>query len=454
MKLYLLEDIENNKTIKVLREDEILDFCKENNMIKDSLMRTLENYPNKMRRRKAYNGYKLVELANSNNMALYSSVEDIEEEEIKPKIKDSDYKNIGKKEIDYEKGKITANKILNIREEEISSDILLREFNLDPKEWKVEKFTSSVWNSNKYNEDTEEFETLYAVKVWFKQRDTLDFNIKELKEIIDKDYSTDIKISTQIEEVEKYDKDTLLINIADLHLNKVGINYNTDIAVKRYFKAFNYIVENSASENCIMIVGEDFFNIDNLNKATTKGTPQDTEYSFYDMFEVGLEIMIQSISYLSEIFKNVKVILVQGNHDNLASYVLARALGVKFENVYNVDIDYSVLKRKYIMIGNSLIGLGHLDTELKQTKTYLMQNEVKEHYGKSKFNYFISGHFHNYSVEEVGGVQYIRLPSLSGADKWHNDMGFITSQKGAIGLEFSKDRGLVNKIFYNVLEED
>lgn len=186
MKLYLLEDIESNKTVKVLREDEILDFCKENNMVKDSLMRTLENYPNKMRRRRAYNGYKLVELANSSSMALYSSVEDIEEEDIKPKIKDNDYKNIGKKEIDYEKGKITADKILNIREEEISSDILLREFNLDPKEWKVEKFTSSVWNSNKYNEDTEEFETLYAVKVWFKQRDTLDFNIKELKEIINK----------------------------------------------------------------------------------------------------------------------------------------------------------------------------------------------------------------------------------------------------------------------------
>ena len=98
MKLYLLEDIESNKTVKVLREDEILDFCKENDMVKDSLMRTLENYPNKLRRRKAYNGYRLVELANSSSMAVYSSVEDTEDVEVKPSRNSVDYKNIGKKE--------------------------------------------------------------------------------------------------------------------------------------------------------------------------------------------------------------------------------------------------------------------------------------------------------------------------------------------------------------------
>ena len=79
-----------------------------------------------------------------------------------------------------------------------------------------------------------------------------------------------------------------------------------------------------------------------------------------------------------------------------------------------------------------------------------MQNEEKELYGKSKYNYFISGHLHNYSVEEIGGVQYIRLPSLSGTDNWHNEMGFVTSIKGAIAFEFDTDKGLVNKIIFNL----
>ena len=91
-----------------------------------------------------------------------------------------------------------------------------------------------------------------------------------------------------------------------------------------------------------------------------------------------------------------------------------------------------------------------LDTENKKQKQFLMQNEEKELYGKSKYNYFISGHLHNYSVEEIGGVQYIRLPSLSGTDNWHNEMGFVTSIKGAIAFEFDTDKGLVNKIIFNL----
>ena len=144
------------------------------------------------------------------------------------------------------------------------------------------------------------------------------------------------------------------------------------------------------------------------------------------------------------------MILVQGNHDKLLSYMLIKALEQKDFVNRNVCFDSSVAPRKYITIGDSLIGLGHLDNENKKQKPFLMQNEVKDKYGKSKYNYFISGHFHNYSVEEVGGIQYIRLPSLSGMDNWHNEQGFVCSTKGAIALEFIKYGGLVKKIIYNV----
>ena len=242
----------------------------------------------------------------------------------------------------------------------------------------------------------------------------------------------------------------MLINIADLHLNKYSKDYNNEIALERYNQAINYFISNKNSNNCVLVVGEDYFNIDTINKTTTKGTPQDTETDIYKMYELGLRNLITQIDKLSENFDNVKIILIQGNHDKLLSYLLVKAIEQRTFEKNNVSIDSQVSNRKYITVGNSLIGLGHLDTENKKQKQFLMQNEEKELYGKSKYNYFISGHLHNYSVEEIGGVQYIRLPSLSGTDNWHNEMGFVTSIKGAIAFEFDTDKGLVNKIIFNL----
>ena len=216
----------------------------------------------------------------------------------------------------------------------------------------------------------------------------------------------------------------------------------------------NFILDKTTAIDCVFVIGEDFFNIDNINNTTTKGTPQETDMSFYEMFDTGLTLMKVTIQKLVQKFERVHMIMIAGNHDRTIIYPLAKALALKYEGEDWLTIDCSTLKRKYISIGKTLIGLGHLDTEQKNMKQFLMQNEVKEHYGKSKFNYFVSGHFHNYSVEEIGGISYIRLPSLSGKDNWHNDMGYITSVKGAIGLEFSEDRGLIGKIIYNVVQED
>ena len=317
---------------------------------------------------------------------------------------------------------------------------------MDIKEWQIEKLNYSLWDSPNKDKGTI---PLYSVKCQFNKRDKLDYDIETLKEIIDnslgKKESKPIDFNNDRSVVDR----TLLINIADLHLNKFSEDYNINIAKNRFNNAISYFVNNSSARDCILVIG-DFFNIDTVGKTTTKGTPQDTEVDIYKMFEIGLEYMITIVNYLSVNFDKVNIILIQGNHDKLLSYMLVKALEQKKFDKNNVYFDSTISNRKYIEIGDSLIGLGHLDTENKKQKQFLMQNEVKEKYGKSKYNYFISGHLHNYSVEEIGGVQYIRLPSLSGSDNWHNEMGFITSNKSAIAFEFVKFGGMVNKIIYNV----
>ena len=425
-----------NELVDSLSYLDLREFCKNNDMNMDNMLRTLPDYPNERRRNKSYRGYHIIGI---NDKQLNIPIE-LRNEKGSIPLNDS-------KEIDFTKGRIRAEKIIHLNVDNINEKDILKEFNLDIKEWQIEKLNYSLWDSP--NKQLGVI-PLYSVKCQFKKRDNFDYDVETLKGIIDntlgKIDSKPIDLHSNKSTVERY----LLINIADLHLNKYSSDYNIQIAKNRYNDALDHFTNNTDAENCILVIGEDFFNIDNISKTTTRGTPQDTEVDVYKMFEIGLEFLINVVNYLSYNFNNVNVILVQGNHDKLLSYVLVKALEHVEFTKNNVYFDSSVFPRKYITIGDSLIGLGHLDNENKKQKPFLMQNEVKEKYGKSKYNYFISGHFHNYSVEDIGGVQYIRLPSLSGIDNWHDEQGFVCSTKGAIALEFIKYGGLVKKIIYNV----
>ena len=411
----------------------IREFCKKNDLNMDNLMRTLPNYPNEKRRNGSYRKYKLKECDPNFTLKIENQNTTV-------------INNLDKKEIDFEKGKIRAEKIINLDVDNINERTIMDEFNLDIKEWTIEKLNYSLWDGMKKGGGTL---PLYSVKCQFKKRDKLDYDIEELKTVIDNCFD---KVDFIRPVLNKRDdsKNMILIDIADLHLNKFSDDYDMEMAKTRFNNAIDTFLNNTNAEECIFVIGEDYFNIDTINRTTTKGTPQDTEVDIYKMFDFGLKLMIETLHTLSKFFNKVNVILIQGNHDKLLSYMLIKALEQYNFEKRNIIFNSEIKNRKYIEYGNSLIGLGHLDTENKKQKQFLMQSEVKEMYGKSKYNYFISGHLHNYSVEEIGGIQYIRLPSLSGSDNWHKEMGFITNTKGAVALEFSKEKGLSKKIIYNI----
>ena len=428
----------NGKFLHHINYKQLRMFCKDKGLIMDNMLRTLPNYPNEKRRNKIYRGYKVVELPEKDLL--------IEDKDKQPRKSNTVVLGSDKKEIDFINGKIRAEKIIHLNIENINERDILKEFNLDIKEWQIEKLNYSLWDSPNKEKGSI---PLYSVKCQFKKRDKLDYDIEELKNIIDSCFD---KVDFVRPVLNKRDnnENMVLIDIADLHLNKFSDDYDMEMAKTRFNNAIDTFLNETSAEECIFIIGEDYFNIDTINKTTTKGTPQDTEVDVYRMFDFGLKLMIETLHTLSVFFDKVNVILIQGNHDKLLSYMLVKALEHYNFEKGNIVFNSERKSRKYIEYGNSLIGLGHLDTENKKQKQFLMQNEVKEMYGKSKYNYFISGHLHNYSVEEIGGVQYIRLPSLSGSDNWHNEMGYITQTKSAIAIEFNKYKGMIKKIVYNV----
>lgn len=334
-----------------------------------------------------------------------------------------------------------------------SIETIYRKLGLNKDYYDIKKFNVSRWNSPR-KEDEEPLE-LYAIK--FEATP----NIKK-ETLITTDYTTlfnnlDIPPLPKITKInQKKDENLLLeIPIMDLHLNKDSSfyitkeRYNSEIAKNRFEKVIDEIIKTySHIDNFILHIGQDFFNIDNLQKTTTHGTPQDTDITFEKMFVLGIEIVTNAIKKLAKI-GNVKIIHVEGNHDTISCWMMLNVIKAHFKDNKHISFDIEKIKRKYFRWGKNLIGYSHGDTEGKRLEG-LMQQEAKHEWALSNHREWHLGHLHTKIVEEKNGIIFRRLSAISGTDRWHFNKGYSSNQGVELFL-WHKDKGLdhIKYILFN-----
>ncbi len=360
--------------------------------------------------------------------------------------------NQGEYETLYGDGTVEAQKIVNLSpEEKASPDLVLKKLGYDPNEWELAMMSFSNWQQHTREQDTKE---LYAVKFRIKPRDK-QLNPEDMLKIVDKVFSKKIKpIKLPKKEIDKeLNKDSVtVLGAVELHLGKearefdVGENYNVDIAIERYETIINVLCEEQEyrkSNKLVYGIGNDFINIDTPANTTTKGTFQYGGISSYELFDIGLQLQLQSLLTLREQYNEVEVVLVKGNHANQLEYALFRALQQRFINddVIKFKDDYKDIQA--IKMGNTSVFMAHGDSNYKRI-VESMSKEFYQIYGDTEFRYILLGHLHHkQKIDELNGFTVFRLSSPSGIDRWHYKERYI-SQAGQEIFTFSKDTGLTD----------
>lgn len=191
-------------------------------------------------------------------------------------------------------------------------------------------------------------------------------------------------------------------------------------------------------------VGGDFFNVDNDQKGTTDGTPQDMAMNPSEMFATGCDLFIEYIEQLRAIAP-VELRLMAGNHDRQLSFCLLMYLEAwyrKCEDVYTVR---DAKPRQYAHFGKNLIMLHHGDfTRKVNDLAMLAATEAPVAWGKSTHRIAFTGHYHSENVavgEDYGFIRY-QLPSLSTADRWHNRHGYVGNRKTLAAVLIDHEDGV------------
>lgn len=369
-------------------------------------------------------------------------------------VNDKDVENQINNDIQKYKKETTINKdgsyssdiLLKMSEEqEKDADFLLNAHGFDVVNWELISARNNIWNV--YSK-LDGVQVLYSSKITVKPISGISKQeLEDFFQYLSQKYNPPVVKKSEIEKTGYM----LEVPIVDLHIHKVGKiedvddEYNFEIAKKRFNYIIDDIIEESKPffiEKIIFPIGNDYFNTDTVGYTTTAGTPQRNEGSWKEMFKQGVELLIDGITKLSkEINAPIQVFCVNGNHDFMTSFHALMCLKYHFANNEMVEVLDGSKPRKYIEYGNCLIGFAHGDKEKKRIFN-IMQVEMREAWGRTKFAEIHQGHLHSEQVKEEGGVIVRHLPSVTGTDEWHFNQGYIGAVKKCQSFLWDKQKGL------------
>jgi len=334
-------------------------------------------------------------------------------------------------------------------------DQLLEEAAYSPQEWEIVSSEASVSHQmSKLNG----LVPLWRVKAKLKRKELSADYIADLFKAGTEAFKNALKIP--MSKLAKKDKSTakgVMVEFAlpDLHLGKLawddetgGGHWDLGIAEKAWKDAVLDLASRAPkAEQAWIVVGNDFFNVDNQEGETTSGTPQDEDGRWQRTFQKGQELMFWTIALLRRKFPKVKVIMIYGNHDSQRSFYLGECLAARFTNDPQVEIDNAPRYRKYYQWGDTGLGYTHGDRVKVKDLANLCQNEAREIWGKTKRFELHLGHLHQDIVRTLGGVLVRWIPALCPPDAWHSKSGYTMSEKAAMLFEYDQ-RGMRNMLVH------
>lgn len=352
-----------------------------------------------------------------------------------------------------------------------TEDDIYREFEVDSLLWEIERWNVKTWDAwIKNKEQNIETKEVYSISASFKKikpQNNFELQKQNLIEEI-QNSSPDFSVvetwdafRNSLQSPAKTDN-LLLISLFDVHFGKLahseetGEDYDIKIAEERFKDAVDDLVSRinmQTVERILFPIGNDMFNVDNANKTTTAGTPQDTDTRYFKMLKTVNRILIETINKLLT-FAPVDVLVIPGNHDEYTCFTQGMVLEAYYNSTSLVTIYNSPKLRKYYQYGNTGLQFTHGDKENHQSLGLIFATEEPHLWAATKYRFCMLGHLHknkklNFtSVDEHQGFQVQILPSLSGSDKWHFGKGYM-SKKQAKAFLYNKETGLVAEFTHN-----
>ena len=225
-----------------------------------------------------------------------------------------------------------------------------------------------------------------------------------------------------------------------------GEPYSREIARERLFSLSRNLISGLSRrgrpEFLYLALGGDGLHIDNQQKTTTHGTPQDCDGTPEEIAWTWVQVCRDYVDLMRQLCP-VKLLCIPGNHDRYTTTLLRAAMEGWFHAAEDVEVITAMTTRQHLLYGDNLLTFMHGDIGKVKDWPAIIAGEVPKMWGVSENRFVFTGHLHTErELPTFGDVVVYRMPSLAGTDGWHHSHGY-KSRKALIAYVVDKTRGVV-----------
>jgi len=220
----------------------------------------------------------------------------------------------------------------------------------------------------------------------------------------------------------------LMVNyvIADLHLGmyaweeETGEDYDCKIASECLQGAMQRLVGRAPStETAIISQLGDFVHMNDTTNETPRGKNKlDVDTRWPRVVRIGVELYRTTIELALRKHQQVTVYNVCGNHDEHTAFLLGVAMQEVYRNNPRVQIVNSAGDYYYHRFGTTLLGLTHGHLAKPAQLGSIMMTDQKSVISECEYFYWLTGHIHHRTVDELGWYTHESFNTLAAKDAY------------------------------------
>lgn len=227
-------------------------------------------------------------------------------------------------------------------------------------------------------------------------------------------------------------------------------DFNVEIACQQLRDAADYLIDRAEpAETGLLVDVGDLLHPNGRMATTLKGTPLDTDQTYYRMMKSAGHVMRYIIDKMLTKFDRVLNVVTPGNHNTDPAVGLQIALEFLYINEPRVTILENEGFYNYIEYGKWLLGFCHGDKQKPESLVANMARDMAGAWGRTTHRMWCTGHYHKDAVKTFPGCKHKVFGALPPPDSWHAGEGYLGDGEMEM-LTFRREGGLHSSHVYNI----
>lgn len=244
--------------------------------------------------------------------------------------------------------------------------------------------------------------------------------------------------------------------VTDYHMGmmawaeETGDDWNIRVAEKIIIKWFEQAISTAprAAKAIFANIG-DFMHFDGLEAVTpSSGHVLDADVRYQNLVRISIRVIRKVIQMLLVKYKEVHLIMAEGNHDLASSAWLRETFNMYFENEPRLIVDTNPDPYYCFTWGKVCLFFHHSHKKNIKQLDAVFVSKFKKEFGQSKHVYGHTGHYHH-EIKLESNLMIMEQHSTLAAKDAHSSRGGYSSVRNSKVITYHKEFGEVHRSTIN-----